>query len=70
MRARIRRRHWTDGCQVFSAAILDESFGALDRLPEMPSEEALKIPDFKYSGKNQSLLNERRAFEPQEIYGN
>ena len=67
MRARIRRWHLTDGCQVFSAAFLDEAFGALDRLPEMPSEEALKILDIRHSGKNQSLLNQRRDFETKEI---
>ena len=42
-----------DGSVVFSGAFLGEAFGALDRVPGFPIDEALKILDIKYSEKGQ-----------------
>lgn len=44
-----------DGIVMFSAAFLGEAFGALDSVPEMSKEDAVKILDFKYSEAKQSL---------------
>ena len=42
-----------DGSVVFNGAFLGEAFGALDRVPGVPIDEALKILDINYSEKGQ-----------------